>query len=190
MTSTRPRVAVAAGATCIGINNRNLDTLVTDLGDVRPRAPGDTRRRPLHRGVRACAAPRMSRAWSTRERTRCLIGETLMRAASPAAACTAMVAAAREAPRARDRQGVRRAHARDRRGRTGCRRRLDRPDARAEELSVGGRRCGADSCASGRRPRGPDRRVRRAHRRRVRRGSVRGIASPASRCTETSTAAS
>ncbi|MFI5286601.1 MAG: indole-3-glycerol-phosphate synthase [Candidatus Dormibacteria bacterium] len=91
-------MAVAAGAECIGINNRNLHTLTTDLATfarVRNTVPG---------GV-VCVAE--SGVRSPDDVTRLindgadavLIGEALMRAPSPAAACAAMVAAAREAQR-------------------------------------------------------------------------------------------
>ncbi|MFI5244819.1 MAG: indole-3-glycerol-phosphate synthase [Gemmatimonadales bacterium] len=90
------RVAVAAGAECIGINNRNLHTLTTDLATfarVRHTVPD---------GV-ICIAE--SGVRSPDDVTRLvnegadavLIGEALMRASSPAAACTSMVAAARAA---------------------------------------------------------------------------------------------
>ncbi|HEY6782004.1 MAG TPA: indole-3-glycerol phosphate synthase TrpC [Candidatus Dormibacteraeota bacterium] len=92
------RAAVAAGATCIGINNRNLSTLTTDLATfarVRQtipdgviciaesgvRSPGDVARL-VNEGADAV-----------------LVGEALMRAISPQAACAAMVAAAHEAAR-------------------------------------------------------------------------------------------
>jgi len=91
-------VAVAAGAECIGINNRNLETLTTDL------ATFARVRRVIPDGV-VCIAE--SGVGSPRDVTRLvndgadavLIGEALMRAESPAAACAAMVAAAREASR-------------------------------------------------------------------------------------------
>jgi indole-3-glycerol phosphate synthase len=91
-------IAVAAGAECIGINNRNLDTLTTDL------ATFARVRKAIPAGV-LCIAE--SGVRSPEDVTRLvnegadavLIGETLMRAASPAAACAAMVTAAREASR-------------------------------------------------------------------------------------------
>ncbi|MFZ0129458.1 MAG: indole-3-glycerol phosphate synthase TrpC [Candidatus Dormiibacterota bacterium] len=92
------RRAVAAGSECIGINNRNLHTLTTDLDTFAPvrgtipdgvvcvaesgvRNPDDVNRL-INEGADAV-----------------LIGEALMRASSPAAACAAMVTAAREAQR-------------------------------------------------------------------------------------------
>jgi indole-3-glycerol phosphate synthase len=91
-------VAVTAGAECIGINNRNLETLTTDL------ATFARVRNAIPSGV-LCIAE--SGVRSPEDVTRLvsegadavLIGETLMRAASPAGACAAMVAAAREASR-------------------------------------------------------------------------------------------
>jgi len=90
------RVAVAAGAECIGINSRDLRTLTTDLATfarVRQTVPD---------GI-VCIAE--SGVRSPDDVTRLidegadavLVGEALMRAASPAAACAAMVEAAREA---------------------------------------------------------------------------------------------
>jgi indole-3-glycerol phosphate synthase len=92
-------VALAAGAECIGINNRNLETLTTDL------ATFARVRRAIPDGV-VCIAE--SGVRSPADVTRLLnegadavlIGEALMRAASPATACAAMVSAAREASHA------------------------------------------------------------------------------------------
>ncbi|MGA8524129.1 MAG: indole-3-glycerol phosphate synthase TrpC [Candidatus Dormiibacterota bacterium] len=92
------RVAVAAGATCVGINNRNLRTLTTDLATfarVRQAVPD---------GI-VCVAE--SGVHSPEDVTRLvnegadavLVGEALMRAVSPQETCAAMVAAAREAAR-------------------------------------------------------------------------------------------
>jgi indole-3-glycerol phosphate synthase len=91
-------VAVAAGATCIGINNRNLRTLITDL------ATFARVRQAIPDGV-ICIAE--SGVRSPDDVTRLvnegadavLVGEALMRAISPQAACAAMVAAAHEAAR-------------------------------------------------------------------------------------------
>ncbi len=90
------RMAVAAGANCVGINNRNLQTLTTDLSTfarVRHTLPDDL----------VCIAE--SGVRSPEDVTRLinegadavLIGEALMRAPSPAILCSAMVAAARTA---------------------------------------------------------------------------------------------
>jgi indole-3-glycerol phosphate synthase len=92
------RMAVAAGASCIGINNRNLGTLRTDLATfamVRAAVPSTV----------VCLAE--SGVRSAGDVTRLvsegadgvLIGEALMRAPSPAAACAEMVAAGRAAAR-------------------------------------------------------------------------------------------
>jgi indole-3-glycerol phosphate synthase len=92
-------VAVAAGAECIGINNRNLETLTTDL------ATFARVRRAIPDGI-VCIAE--SGVRSPEDVTRLvnegadavLIGEALMRAASPRDACASMVAAARAASHA------------------------------------------------------------------------------------------
>jgi indole-3-glycerol phosphate synthase len=92
------RVAVAAGAECVGINNRNLDTLTTDLATfarVRHTVP-DGVICIAESGVRNPAD--VSRLVNEGADA-VLIGEALMRANSPAAACAAMVAAARAATR-------------------------------------------------------------------------------------------
>jgi indole-3-glycerol phosphate synthase len=91
-------VALAAGAECIGINNRNLETLTTDL------ATFSHVRRAIPDGVVCIAesgvrSPEDVRRLVGEGADAVLIGEALMRAASPAAACAAMVAAAREAAR-------------------------------------------------------------------------------------------
>jgi indole-3-glycerol phosphate synthase len=92
------RVAVAAGATCIGINNRDLGSLRTDIATfARVRAT-------LPDGI-LCIAE--SGVRSPDDVTRLvgegadavLIGEALMRAESPIAACAEMVAAGRAAAR-------------------------------------------------------------------------------------------
>jgi indole-3-glycerol phosphate synthase len=93
------RVALAAGAECIGINNRNLETLTTDLATfarVRALIP-DGVVCIAESGVRS---PEDVRRLVGEGADAVLIGEALMRAASPAAACAAMVAAAREAAHA------------------------------------------------------------------------------------------
>jgi indole-3-glycerol phosphate synthase len=92
------RVAVAAGAECIGINNRNLGTLATDL------ATFARVRHAIPEGV-ICIAESGVRSPTDVSRLvkegadAVLVGEALMRAQSPADACAAMVAAARDATR-------------------------------------------------------------------------------------------
>jgi indole-3-glycerol phosphate synthase len=92
------RAAVAAGAECIGINNRNLETLTTDLATfahVRTAVP-DAVVCVAESGVRT---PDDVTRLVNEGADAVLIGEALMRAASPANACAGMVAAAREAKR-------------------------------------------------------------------------------------------
>ncbi|MGA7988851.1 MAG: indole-3-glycerol phosphate synthase TrpC [Candidatus Dormiibacterota bacterium] len=92
------RVAVAAGAACVGINNRDLRTLRTDLAvfsKVRGAIP-DGVLCIAESGVRS--AEDVARLVSEGADA-VLVGEAFMRAASPAAACGAMVAAARGAAR-------------------------------------------------------------------------------------------
>jgi indole-3-glycerol phosphate synthase len=90
------RVAVAAGAACVGINNRDLRTLRTDLATfstVRSAVPNDVLC-IAESGVRSAAdVARLVGDGADAV----LVGEALMRAASPPAACGAMVAAARAA---------------------------------------------------------------------------------------------
>ena len=90
--------AVAAGAECIGINNRDLRTLRCDVAvfaRLRRMVPDDV----------VCVAESGIRDTDTAGRLvgegadAVLVGEALMRASSPADACAAMVAAAREAVR-------------------------------------------------------------------------------------------
>ncbi len=92
------RSAVAAGAECVGINNRDLRTLTTDLATfarVRHVVPDDV----------VCIAESGVRFPGDVTRLvdegadAVLVGEALMRAESPAAACAAMVAAARRSNR-------------------------------------------------------------------------------------------
>jgi indole-3-glycerol phosphate synthase len=92
------RVAVAAGATCVGINNRNLRTLTTDLATfarVRQAVP-DGIVCVAESGVRS---PEDVTRLVSEGADAVLVGEALMRAVSPQEACAAMVAAAREAAR-------------------------------------------------------------------------------------------
>jgi indole-3-glycerol phosphate synthase len=88
--------AVASGAECIGVNNRDLRTLTSDLatfGRIRPHIP-ESVVCVAESGIRTPAdAARMIGDGADAV----LIGEALMRSASPAAACAAMVAAVREA---------------------------------------------------------------------------------------------
>ena len=88
--------AVAAGAACIGVNNRDLRTLSTDLGTfsrVRARVP-DTAVCIAESGIRHGAdAARLIGEGATAV----LVGETLMRSPDPGAACAELVAAARRA---------------------------------------------------------------------------------------------
>jgi indole-3-glycerol phosphate synthase len=90
------RVAVAAGASCIGINNRDLRTLRTDLttfSTVRSAVP-ESVLCIAESGVRSTDdVARLVREGADAV----LMGEVLLRAASPADACAAMVAAGREA---------------------------------------------------------------------------------------------
>jgi indole-3-glycerol phosphate synthase len=92
------RIAVAAGAACVGINNRDLGTLQTDLATfARVRAT-------LPDGV-LCIAESGVRSPGDVSRLvgegadAVLIGEALMRAESPIDACAEMVAAGRAAGR-------------------------------------------------------------------------------------------
>jgi indole-3-glycerol phosphate synthase len=92
------RAAVAAGAECVGINNRDLATLRTDLATfarVRRVIP-DQVLCIAESGVRSAAdAARLVNEGADAV----LVGEALMRAASPSDACAEMVAAARAAAR-------------------------------------------------------------------------------------------
>jgi indole-3-glycerol phosphate synthase len=90
------RRAVDAGARCVGINNRDLRTLRTDLDTfarVRSLVPEDV----------VCVAESGVRDAADVHRLvgegadAVLVGETLMRSADPAAACAELVRAAREA---------------------------------------------------------------------------------------------
>jgi indole-3-glycerol phosphate synthase len=88
------RRAVAAGAACIGVNNRDLRTLTTDLGTF-------ARLRALIPGEVVCVAESGVRsADDVRRLVRqgadaVLVGETLMRSGDPAALCASLVQAAR-----------------------------------------------------------------------------------------------
>ena len=92
------RVAVAAGAECVGINNRDLSTLRTDLATfahVRRVLPGEV----------LCVAESGVRSAGDVARLvgegadAVLVGEALMRAVSASDACAEMVAAAHAAAR-------------------------------------------------------------------------------------------
>jgi indole-3-glycerol phosphate synthase len=90
------RIAVAAGAECIGINNRDLRTLRTDLATfaaVRRVVPGHITC-VSESGVRV---PGDVTRLVAEGADAVLLGEVLMRAESPGAACSAMVEAARAA---------------------------------------------------------------------------------------------
>jgi indole-3-glycerol phosphate synthase len=88
--------AVAAGAVCIGINNRDLVTLATDLGTfarLRPRVPAGTVT-IAESGVRG---PSDVRRLIGEGADAVLVGEALMRAPDPAALLVALVEAAESA---------------------------------------------------------------------------------------------
>jgi indole-3-glycerol phosphate synthase len=88
--------ALASGAGCIGVNNRDLRTLRTDPGTF-------ARLRPLIRGGTLCVAESGMRDAADVTRLvaagadAVLVGETLMRASDPAAACAALASAGRAA---------------------------------------------------------------------------------------------
>ena len=88
------RRAVAAGASCVGVNNRDLRTLRTDLATF-------SRLRSLVPAVTVCIAESGVRDAEDVRRLvgegadAVLVGEMLMRSADPAAACRALVEAAR-----------------------------------------------------------------------------------------------
>ncbi len=94
------RVAAAAGARLVGVNNRDLRTLRTDLSTFQ-------RLRSLLRDVPALVAESGVRTPDDAARLvaagagAVLVGEALMRAPDPGATCAAMVAAARAAAVAR-----------------------------------------------------------------------------------------
>lgn len=88
------RRAVDAGATVVGINNRDLRTLRSDLATfsrVRGSLPDDVRC-VAESGVRSAEDVRRLRAEGA---DAILVGEVLMRAADPAAVCSDLVAAMR-----------------------------------------------------------------------------------------------
>jgi len=94
------RRATAAGASCIGVNNRDLRTLTSDLATfarVRPAIP-DSVVCIAESGVRQ--AEDVARLVGEGADA-VLVGESLLRAADPAAACAGMVAAAAAAGGAR-----------------------------------------------------------------------------------------
>jgi indole-3-glycerol phosphate synthase len=87
--------AVDAGAPCIGVNNRDLRSLTTDLatfGRLRPLIPPDVVC-VAESGVRTAADVRRLVAEGAGA---VLVGETLMRSADAAAACRELVEAARQ----------------------------------------------------------------------------------------------
>jgi indole-3-glycerol phosphate synthase len=88
------RRAVDAGAQCIGVNNRDLRTLTTDLATfarLRRLLPDDVVA-VAESGVRTAADVRRLVAEGA---DAVLVGETLMRSADPAATCRELVEAAR-----------------------------------------------------------------------------------------------
>ena len=94
------RRAVDAGALCIGINNRDLRTLTTDLSTfarLRPLVP-DGVICVTESGVRGSGD---ARRLVDEGADAVLVGETLLRAESPGAACAQLVAAARAAAETR-----------------------------------------------------------------------------------------
>jgi len=87
------RLALAAGAECIGINNRNLRTLTTDLATfarVRHALPDGV----IYVAESGVRTPADVTRLVSEGADAVLVGEALMRAATPAAACAEMVAAA------------------------------------------------------------------------------------------------
>ncbi|HET9051599.1 MAG TPA: indole-3-glycerol phosphate synthase TrpC, partial [Candidatus Dormibacteraeota bacterium] len=93
-------IAVAAGAEIVGVNNRDLRTLRTDLATfarVRDGLPAGTVV-VAESGIRDAADARRLVAEGA---DAILVGETLMRAADRSAACAALVAAVRAAHAAR-----------------------------------------------------------------------------------------
>ena len=92
------RRAVSAGAACIGINNRDLTTLVTDVATfarLRPLVP-DTVLCVAESGMRDAAAVATVVSEGA---DAVLVGEALMRSESPEALCAEMVRVARSAAR-------------------------------------------------------------------------------------------
>lgn len=90
------RVAVAAGAVCVGINNRDLGSLRTDVSTfsrVRATVPGGI----LCIAESGVRSPEDVTRLVSEGADAVLIGEVLMRADSPTAACADMVAAGRAA---------------------------------------------------------------------------------------------
>jgi indole-3-glycerol phosphate synthase len=90
------RRAAASGARCIGVNNRDLRTLRTDLDTfarLRAMLPADVVA-VAESGVRGADDVRRLVAEGA---DAVLVGETLMRSADPQAACADLVAAARDA---------------------------------------------------------------------------------------------
>ena len=87
---------MGAGATCIGINNRDLRTLRVDLGTfagLRARIPGDVVC-VAESGVRT---PDDAARMIAEGADAVLVGEAFMRAPAPGAECAAMVQAVRRA---------------------------------------------------------------------------------------------
>lgn len=90
------RIAVDTGADCIGVNNRDLRTLTTDLAafsTIRPQIPAEITC-VAESGVRT---PEDAGRLVAEGADAVLVGEALMRASFPAELCASIVAAARAA---------------------------------------------------------------------------------------------
>ena len=160
----------AAGATCVGINNRDLSTLTHRPRDFRAVRACDCRTASCASPNQACARPEDVTRLVSEGADAVLVGEALMRAAVPSCEC------ARRWSRPGERRrrvvivkvcGVRTpgiAEVADR-----CRRRLDRPDARARRARGGLTMPLPLRSCRGRRSGRPRRRLRRAHCRGLRR---------------------
>ncbi len=95
-TEAEVATALAAGATCIGINNRDLDRLTTDLAvteRLRPHLPPGI----VVVAESGIASPEDVRRMAAAGVDAVLVGERLMRAPDPAAVCRVLVEAGRGA---------------------------------------------------------------------------------------------